>query len=221
MSTTCLTQELQGKPVICVTDGAIVAKVLDVLVDPDALQVAAAITSKGGALKRQREIEVIPASEVQVWGQDAVLVKGPDVIVKDSQLPGREKWLSASDQVKGHDVIGGDGTRIGQLNDVVVDVNGQFVGYDLTQPFVYGDDPAQKIKQIPAGATSVLGQDVLIVEMTQIKESLALEDPPQLEEPLQVEDLTLEEEHPQVEEMPEMPEMEENQLGSLDAPDQF
>ena len=221
MSTTCLTQELQGKPVICVTDGAIVAKVLDVLVDPDALQVAAAITSKGGALKRQREIEVIPASEVQVWGQDAVLVKGPDVIVKDSQLPGREKWLSASDQVKGHDVIGGDGTRIGQLNDVVVDVNGQFVGYDLTQPFVYGDDPAQKIKQIPAGATSVLGRDVLIVEMTQIKESLALEDPPQLEEPLQVEDLTLEEEHPQVEEMPEMPEMEENQLGSLDAPDQF
>jgi len=221
MSTTCLTQELQGKPVICVTDGSIIAKVLDVLVDPDALQVAAAITSKGGALKRQREIEVIPASEVQVWGQDAVLVKGPDVIVKDSQLPGREKWLSASDQVKGHDVIGGDGTRIGQLNDVVVDVNGQFVGYDLTQPFVYGDDPAQKIKQIPAGATSVLGQDVLIVEMTQIKESLAVEDPPQLEEPLQVEDLTLEEEHPQVEEMPEMPEMEENQLGSLDAPDQF
>ena len=221
MSTTCLTQELQGKPVICVTDGSIIAKVLDVLVDPDALQVAAAITSKGGALKRQREIEVIPASEVQVWGQDAVLVKGPDVIVKDSQLPGREKWLSASDQVKGHDVIGGDGTRIGQLNDVVVDVNGQFVGYDLTQPFVYGDDPAQKIKQIPAGATSVLGQDVLIVEMTQIKESLAVEDPPQLEEPLQVEDLTLEEEPPQVEEMPEMPEMEDNQLGSLDAPDRF
>jgi len=221
MSTTCLTQELQGKPVICVTDGSIIAKVLDVLVDPEALQVAAAITSKGGALKRQREIEVIPASEVQVWGQDAVLVKGPDVIVKDSQLPGREKWLSASDQVKGHDVIGGDGTRIGQLNDVVVDVNGQFVGYDLTQPFVYGDDPAQKIRQIPAGATSVLGQDVLIVEMTQIKESLAVEDPPQLEEPLQVEDLTLEEEPPQVEEMPEMPEMEDNQLGSLDAPDRF
>jgi sporulation protein YlmC with PRC-barrel domain len=118
-------------------------------------------------------------------------------------------------------VIGGDGTRIGQLNDVVVDVNGQFVGYDLTQPFVYGDDPAQKIKQIPAGATSVLGQDVLIVEMTQIKESLAVEEPPQLEEPLQVEDLTLEEEHPQVEEMPDMPEMEDNQLGSLDAPDRF
>jgi uncharacterized protein YrrD len=228
MSTTCLTQELQGKPVISVTNGAIIAKVLDVLVDPDALRVAAAITSKGGALKRQREIEVIPADQVQVWGQDAVLVKGPDVIVKDSQLPDRERWLSASGQVKGHDVIGGDGTRIGQLNDVVIDVNGQFVGYDLVQPFVYGD-PAQKMKHIPAEATSVLGQDVLIVEMTQIGEPLQLEEPLhvedltveeeplQFEEPLQVEDMTVEEQ-PQVEEMPEM---EEGQPGSLDVPGQF
>ncbi len=212
MSTTCLTQELQGKPVISVTDGSIIAKVLDVLVDPDALRVAAAITSKGSALKRQREIEVIPADEVQVWGQDAVLVVRPDVIVKDSELPGRERWLSVSGQVKGHDVIGGDGTRIGQLNDVVIDVNGQFVGYDLAQPFVYGDDPAQRMKQIPAEATSVLGQDVLIVVMTQIEEPL------HLEEPLQVEDLAVEEEQPQAEEMTDM---EESQLGSLDAPGQF
>jgi len=218
MSTTCLTQELQGKPVISITNGAIIAKVLDVLVDPDALRVAAAITSKGSALKRQREIEVIPADEVQVWGQDAVLVKGPDVIVKDSELPGRERWLSVSGQIKGHDVIGGDGTRIGQLNDVVIDVNGQFVGYDLAQPFVYGSDPAQKMKQVPSAATSVLGQDVLIVEMTQIQKSLPIEEPPQFEEPLQVEDLIVEEEQPQKEKTPEV---EENQFGSLDAPGQF
>jgi len=218
MSTTCLTQELQGKPIISVTNGAIIAKVLDVLVDPDTLRVAAAITSKGSALKRQREIEVIPADEVQVWGQDAVLVVRPDVIVKGSELPGRETWLSVSDQVKGHDVIGGDGTRIGQLNDVVIDVNGQFVAYDLVQPFVYGADPAQKMKQVPAETTSVLGQDVLIVEMAQLKEAPPVEEPPQLEEPLQVEDLIVEEEQPQTEEIPEL---EESQLGSMDAPRQF
>jgi len=218
MSTTCLTQELQGKPVISVTNGAIIAKVLDVLVDPGALCVAAAITSKGSALKRQREIEVIPADEVQVWGQDAILVKRSDVIVKDSELPGREKWLSVSGQIKGHDVIGGDGTRVGQLNDVVIDVNGQFVAYDLVQPFVYGDDPAQKMKQIPSAATSVLGQDVLIVVMAQLKEQSPLEESLQLGEPLLVEDLILEEEGPQA---GKMPEAEENQSGSLDAPGQF
>jgi uncharacterized protein YrrD len=218
MSTTCLTQELQGKPIISVTNGAIIAKILDVLVDPDALRVAAAITSKGSALKRQREVEVIPADEVQVWGQDAVLVKGPDVIVKDSELPGRERWLSVSSQVKGHDVIGGDGTRVGQLNDVVIDVNGQFVAYDLAQPFVYGADPAQKMKQVPAETTSVLGQDVLIVDMAQIQGSLPVEESPQLEEPLQVEDLIVEEEQPQADVLAEV---EDRQLGPLDAPEQF
>ncbi len=218
MSTTCLTQELQGKPVISVTNGAIIAKVLDVLVDPDALRVAAAITSKGSALKRQREIEVIPADEVQVWGQDAVLVVRPDVIVKGSELPGKERWLSVSGQVKGRDVIGGDGTRIGQLNDVVIDVNGQFVAYDLAQPFVYGDDPAQKMKQIPAETTSVLGQDVLIVEMARIQESRPVEDPLRHEEPLQVEDLMVEEDQPQAEVMTDT---KESPLGSLDVPEQF
>jgi sporulation protein YlmC with PRC-barrel domain len=214
-----------NKPVISVTDGSTIAKVLDVLVDPNALQVAAAVTSKGGGpLKRGREMDVIPADEVQVWGKDAVLVKRPDVIVKDSELPGRESWLSVSSQLKGRDVIGNDGTRLGQLNDVVIDVDGQFVSYDLVQPFVYGGDPAQKMKQIPAGATSVLGQDVLIMVMDQVEQALPVEEPPQVEDLTVEEDLpqaevlAVEEDQPQVEEMPGF---EEDQPESDDAPGQF
>jgi uncharacterized protein YrrD len=188
MSTTCLTQQLQSKPVISVTNGEIVGKVLDVLIDPQALRVAAAVTSKGKMLGRQREIDVIPGDEVQVWGQDAVLVNKPDVIVKDSELPGRETWLSVADQIKGHSVIGTDGRRIGQLNDVVIDVNGQFVGYDLVQPFVPGGDKSQAIKQIPAETTSVLGQDVLIVVLSQLEQLLLVEEPPQVDESLELED---------------------------------
>jgi uncharacterized protein YrrD len=220
MSTTCLTQQLQGKPVISVTNGEIVGKVLDVLIDPEALRVAAAVTSKGKMLGRQREIDVIPGDEVQVWGQDAVLVNRPDVIVKDSELPGRETWLSVADQVKGHAVIGTDGRRIGQLNDVVIDVNGQFVGYDLVQPFVPGGDKAQAIKQIPAETTSVLGQDVLIVVLSQLEQQLLIEEPLQVDEALEVdvqevdealdveeqlraEDLIVDEEAPPSEEMSE------------------
>jgi sporulation protein YlmC with PRC-barrel domain len=199
MPTTCLTQELQGKHIISVTDGSIIAKVLDVLVDPDALQVAAAVTAKGGGLlKREVELDVIPADDVQVWGRDVVLVKGPDVIVKDSQLSGSQAWLSVSGQVKGRDVVGDDGTRVGQLNDVVIDVDGQFVGYDLAQPFVPGGDPAQKMKQIPAEATSVLGQDVLILDMDRLRAALPAE------ALSQVEDLPAEEDLPQAEVLPEV-----------------
>jgi uncharacterized protein YrrD len=211
MPSTCLTQELQGKPIISVTDGSIIAKVLDVLVDPDALRVAAAVTAKGGGLlKREVGLDVIPSDEVQVWGRDVVLVKRPDAIVKDSELPGSQAWLSVSGQVKGRDVVGDDGTRVGQLNDVVIDVEGQFVGYDLAQPFVSGDDPAQKMKQVPAEATSVLGQDVLILDMAQVRRALPAEAPPQ------VEDLSGEEELPQAEVLPEV---EEDQPGSFEEPD--
>ena len=218
MSTTCLTQQLQGKPVYSITNAKIVAKVPDVLIDPEALRVAAAVTSKGKMLGRQREMDVIPGDEVQVWGQDAVLVNQTDVIVKDSELPGRETWLSVADQVKGHAVIGTDGRRIGQLNDVVIDVNGQFVSYDLVQPFVPGGDKAQAIKQIPAETTKVLGQDVLIVELSQLEQLLLIEEPPQVdevlevdeaqevEEPLRAEDLMIEEEAPASREMPEVDE---------------
>jgi sporulation protein YlmC with PRC-barrel domain len=195
MSSTCLTQELQGKPVISLTNGSIIAKVLDLLVDPDALRVMAAVTSKGGGLlKGGRELDVIPAEAVQVWGRDTILTKRPDVIVKDSELPGRESWLSVSSQVKGRAVVGDDGTRIGHLNDVLIDVSGRFVAYDLVQAFVLHGDPDQKMKQIPAEATSVLGQDVLILDMAQVKGA------PPAEEPPQVEDLAVEGEPPQAEE---------------------
>jgi uncharacterized protein YrrD len=168
MSDTCLSQELHGKPIVSVTNGRIIAKVLDVLMDPEGLQLAAVVTSKGGLLSREKDIEVIPSVEVQVWGQDVVLVSRPDVIVKKGELPGSEKWLSVTDRIKGHDVISTDGQRIGKLNDVVIDNRGQLVGYDLVQAFVFSGGPSAGLKQITARATSSLGQDVLIVDATRI-----------------------------------------------------
>lgn len=169
MSNTCLSQELQDKPIVSVTNGEIIAKVLGVLIDPGALRLAAVVTSKGGGLlSREKGMDVIPSDEVQVWGQDVILVSRPDVIVKKGELPGSEKWLSVTDGLKGHDVISTDGLRIGKLNDVVIDISGQLVGYDLTQAFVFSGGPSAGVKQIAAEVTSSLGQDVLIVNATQI-----------------------------------------------------
>lgn len=207
MSNARTSQELQGKSVISVSNGQVIAKVVDVLIDPDPPQVAAVVTAKGGGgiLKRQEEIEAIPADEVQVWGQDAVLVSGPDVAVKISELAGSERWLTVADQIKGHDVISTEGTRIGALNDVVVDTDGQLVSYDLAQAYTVGKGSAAKIKQIPVEATSSLGRDVLIVDAAQIAELAQLEEPPPAEDPLQAEEPppieeTSEQETPQVEE---------------------
>lgn len=65
---------------------------------------------------------------------------------------------------KGRDVISIDGTRIGDLDDVVVNTEGQLIAYDLydlAQVFI--EDPMLASKRIPAEATRSFGQDVVIV----------------------------------------------------------
>jgi len=161
MSITYLTRELKGKTIVSITNGVVVGQIIDVLIDPNALKVAALVTSKGGLLKRG-ETEAIPADEVQVWGGDVILVSGPNVVVKEDQLPSLEKWLSASDRIKGYTVVSTDGARIGELNDVMLDSQGQIVAYDLGQVFVEG--PVGESKRIAAELTHSLGPDVLIVD---------------------------------------------------------
>lgn len=208
MSTTSLTQEILGKPIVSLTNGQIIAKVLDILVDPDALQLAAVVTSKGGGLlSREKGIDVISSDEVQVWGQDVVLVSRPDVLVKKGELPGSENWLSVVNRLKGQDVISTDGLRVGKLNDVVIDTAGQLVGYELAQAYVFSGGPSGGVKRIGAEATSSLGQDVLIVDATQVV-AMQMEETRQTEEVVDtVEHVTQVEETPPI--MEETPYLEE------------
>ena len=158
---TTFAQEIHGNSVISIDNGQIIGSVGDIMIDPETLDAAALATSKGNLLNR--EIEAIPAADVQVWGQDAVLVKHPDVIVKEDQLPDLEKWLSVSDDIKGRDVIDTKGTRIGKIKDVLINAEGHLAGYRLSQVYVGG--PLTQSLWIPAEATRSLGEDVLIAEL--------------------------------------------------------
>ena len=166
---------LIGKPIISITNGVIIGKVVDVLIDPGTVQVAALVTSKGGLLMQRGQMEAIPAKEVQVWGQDAILVSRPDVIAKQDELPDHERWLSVVDRVKGRDVVSIDGTRIGQLNDIVLNTQGQLVAYDLAQVFVQG--PLAETRSISAELTHSFGRDVLLVDIVQTDEIKTEEQP--------------------------------------------
>lgn len=152
-------QAIIGRPVVSVSDGRRLGSVADILLDPETLTVAAITTSKGTIFNR--EIEAIRAEQVKVWGQDVVLVEHPQVIQKGSELEGRDKWLSVSDQIRGRYVISVDGTRVGQIEDVVIDAQGKITGYRLNQVFI--DGPLADSKRIPASATHSMGRDVLII----------------------------------------------------------
>jgi uncharacterized protein YrrD len=159
MSTHIASQKLIGNPVIGITRGEMIAEIEDLQIDPNTLSVAAAITSKGSLINRQ--IEAIPATQVKVWGQDAVLVKHPDASVKEEELKGRDGWLSASDDIRGYEVVAEDGTRIGTLGDMVLNTEGQIMGYEMADVAVEGR--VAVADWIDVKATRSLGPDVLIV----------------------------------------------------------
>jgi uncharacterized protein YrrD len=148
-----------GKPLISVTNGKRVDKVEDVLIDPRTLQVSALVTEKGGLFKQ--EIEAVLNGNVEVWGKDAILVSHPNVAVGEDYLSELGQWLSVSDDLKGRDVVSTEGTRVGVLDDVVIDTQGRVVEYALGQVFVEG--LVAEVKRIPVEMTRSLGQDVLIL----------------------------------------------------------
>lgn len=160
MSARNASQKPVGNPVIRITHGEMIAKIEDLQIDPNTLSVAAAITSKGTLLNR--EMEAIPADRVEVWGQHAILVKQPDVTVKEDELGGRAGWLSTSDEIRGFEVVAEDGTRIGTLADVVVNTEGQIMGYEMANVAIEGR--VATAKWIDVKATRSLGPDVLLVK---------------------------------------------------------
>jgi uncharacterized protein YrrD len=149
-----------GNPVISVTNGEMIAKVEDVQIDPNTLEAAAAVTSKGGLLSH--DIEAIPADRVELWGRDAMLAKGSDVIVKEEELDSQHGWLSVSDDIRGHEVFTEDGTRVGEVSDLALDSQGRVKGYKMAGVAI--ESRVAVANWIDVKATRSLGPDVLIVK---------------------------------------------------------
>lgn len=162
MAAVTLTASLKSMPVISITNGEILAKIENILINPNTRAVSALSFTKGGLLSRATQL--IPAKEIRVWGEDVILVSGPDVFVPKENVSGYEDYLSVSDQLKGREVVSQDGKRIGILNDVLIDDQGQLVGYDLSKVFIEG--AVAENKRISVEATHALGPDVLVVDQT-------------------------------------------------------
>lgn len=154
-----LGDDITGKSLISAHGGEKLGEVSNILIDPDTLRVSALVISQGNIFNR--EDLIFPADDVQVWGKDVILIKQSGAGRREEEFPGREKWLNVSDDIKGRYVVSMDGTRIGQVNDVVIGPDGRILGYDLSQVFVEG--PLAESKRIPVDATHSLGKDVLIV----------------------------------------------------------
>ena len=161
-----LSAELKDKPIVSMVDGKIIAKVKDLLVDPDTRTISAILFEEGGILSRQAKL--IPSDAVQVWGVDVILITSADAVVSKEQLECSQRCLTVGTQLKGRAIVSQDGKQIGELNDVVIDDQGVVVGYDLSKVSIGG--AVAKSKRIGVDATHALGPDVLVIDQARLPE---------------------------------------------------
>lgn len=159
---TLLSSELIGKVVYSKSDRREVGTIQDLMIEPNLLEVAAIVTTKGDVVKR--DLHMIPSGEVKTWGRDEILITKGDVIRNAEELPECEKWLSMSNQLVGQEVITTTGTRLGKLEDIVIDANGRVIGYELEEtdyrkPAGYEG----RTDHIPSVATHQMGSEVLMI----------------------------------------------------------
>jgi uncharacterized protein YrrD len=141
-----------GKALISITDGKKLGEIKGLYLDGDMRQVAGVFLGTEGFVKRKAQ--VIPRSDVQVYGMDAWLVSGPEKVVALEDIPDSAGFTLVSD-LHGREVQTEGGTKLGTVEDVVLDGEAHVLGFTLGK--VYADGPLADKKYVVREAITNLG----------------------------------------------------------------
>lgn len=130
-----LGKDIIGNPVISVSDGRIIGRVKDVYLTPDCQSVVGLYLGSEGLFSRTAYL--VKREDVTVLGPDAALVRHDQVIHEVADVAAAENWLRR-DNLQGRDVDTAGGTKVGKIGDVILDKNGQTLGFSLSHTFVSG-----------------------------------------------------------------------------------
>ena len=161
-----LGKDLEGKPIISISDGRIIGRAKDVFVDSELTNLLGLYMGMDGVIRRKTQ--VISSMDVVLFGIDVVLVKNAEVIVTDKDLPEVKNWLRLKD-LQGREVLTPGGTKLGSVGDVILDEIGNIVGLHLARVFVKG--PLAEQGSIPREAVvnpqqedGTIGVDLALLE---------------------------------------------------------
>jgi uncharacterized protein YrrD len=158
------TQDIRGFEIISSSNGEIIGELEDVYVDLEKRQIAAIVTTKRNPLVRS--LKVVHRDDIKVWGEDVILVSGPDVVQNAEKLNSGQNWELAGEKMKGKDILNTKGDKIAELGDVIIDSKGLVLGYDLSEVSIEG--PIQKTKRVHIDATQAFGKDALIIDVEKL-----------------------------------------------------
>ena len=163
-------KEQSNKPIISITDGKKLGEVRDLYLDQEMRQVAAVFLGKEGLIHRKSLI--IPRSAVQVYGVDAWLVTGSDVVTKAEDIPDSGTYTLVGD-LRGRELQTEGGTKIGVIDHVILDSEARVWGFGLGK--VYSQGPLAQRKAISRESILNLGNpnEPMTINLAQA-ESLAV-----------------------------------------------
>ena len=141
-----------NKSLVSITDGKIIGDVKDLYLDREMHNVAAVFLGREGLLKRKALI--LPRAAIHIFGVDVWLVTGSDKVAGPDEVPDADTFVLVSD-LRGRDVDTEGGTKIGVIDDVVLDAEARVLGFVLGKVHVQG--PLAERKTIAREAVTKLG----------------------------------------------------------------
>lgn len=162
------TKDYNDKLLISLTDGKKVGEVKDIYCDAEVTKLVAAFLGKTGIINRKALL--VDLSCVKLFGVDAWLTDGSEVVQHPDDVSGADKYVSG-DSLRGREIQTDGGTKIGTVGDILVDANNNVLGFALGKVQVQG--PIAEAKAIARAAVSNLGSnDAPMIVVLEQAESL-------------------------------------------------
>ena len=121
-------REYREKQIVATDTGKPFGSIADLMIDPTQLKLAAIVISQNGAAQRK----MIPFDQVTKWEEDALWVTSQNAVRGVNDPMNDQAWRSVDDQILDLEVMTANGKRLGEINDVLLNKNGQIAGFDIS-----------------------------------------------------------------------------------------
>jgi len=128
-------KDIINKLVISITDGKRLGQIEDIYLDLEMRQVVGVYLGTEGLIRRKDK--AILRTNVQVCGIDAWLVSAADVLTTLDTIPDSATFTLV-DNLRGREIQTDGGTKLGVVEDVILNTALQVLGFKLGKIYVQG-----------------------------------------------------------------------------------
>jgi len=156
-------KDLIGKPIFSISNGRQLGTVKDLYLDTGLNLVTGVFLGPQRLFSRKSLL--IERSNVMVFGVDAILAKHSEAVTDSSKAAEWAKWMRR-DRIQGRQVATVGETKVGTIDDVILDEAMRIIGFSLLRVFVEG--PIAENRAVVREAVIEAGNedDVMIIDLS-------------------------------------------------------